>query len=189
MPGHLPEEPLVACAGQENLVKTCFFLGSAENGASIEPFAYPPTDGIKVWRDVGSKPVRVRVISSGRCTPDEMTTNFRIDPGARQDGSKEFGQCPTGGDEEQMTGIGVVRWSHKRARHLGRCEPEAFSVALMQASLDKQGVQEQLAKLLHLCMVRGFGGGIREGFRQFVEEKRILTDIELKIGTRYPPVP
>src|SRR5258708_15483013 len=109
MPGNLPEEPLVACAGQENLVQTCFFLGREENGASIEPFAYPPTDGIKVWRDVGSKPVRVRVISSGRCTPDEMTTNFRIYSGARQDWSQEFGRCAAGGDAEQMNGIGVDR--------------------------------------------------------------------------------
>src|SRR5258708_36238008 len=135
MPGHLPEEPLVACAGQENLVQTCFFLGREENGASIEPFAYPPTDGIKVWRDVGSKPVRVRVISCGRCTPDEMTTNFRIEPGARQDGSQEFGRSPGGGDEEQMKGISVGRWSHKRARHLGTDEAKAVSCTLMQSRL------------------------------------------------------
>ena len=88
-----------------------------------------------------------------------------------------------------MTCICIVRRSHARGGHLTGCESKALAIAAMQFSLDYQGVQQELAKLLHLVMIRGLGSSKGEGFGQLVKEKRILANVELEVGTWQGAVP
>src|SRR5579884_1258827 len=82
-----------------------------------------------------------------------------------------------------MTRVGIRCGSHTRRGHLSRREAKTLAIATMEIGLDEQGIQHIPAKLFHLAVIIGLAYCVGEGFRQDIEEQRILANVELKVFT------
>src|SRR6266566_5287294 len=182
VPGHLPEEPLVACADEEDFVEACFLFRAERGRTHIESLTYPEANGIEVRRGIGHQPVCVGMAGRRRSVSYQVTTNLGVDPGAGEHSGKELWKRSCCGNGEEMTGVGIVGRSHLGRCHLAWREAEVLAIATMDISLNQERAQKKLAKLLHFLMVSSLGYRIGKGFRKLIEEKCILANVELEVG-------
>src|SRR6266516_665924 len=182
MPGYLPEEPLVACADEEDFLETCFLFRAERGCTHIEPLTDPEANSIEVRRGIGRQPVCVGMARGRRSISYQVTTNLGVDPGAGEYSGKKFWKRSCRSNGEEMTRVGIGGGSHPSRCHLAWREAELLTIATMQVGLNQERVQKKLAKLIHFLMVSRLGRRIGKGFRELIEEKCILANVELEVG-------